>query len=242
LKLCPGWAFDLESKTMMNRVLPGLLLVSFLSLPAFAADPHTITMTGHGEIKAAPDTATINAGVTSNAATAAAALSANSARMAQVFDALRKLGIPDRDIQTAGFSVSPQYTNGDNNNVRRLTGYMVSNEVNVRLQDVTRTGAVLDTLVGAGANQMNGVGFEIANPAPVLEKARIQAVADARARAATYAQAAGVTLGPIVSISEGGGETAPRPMFRMMAMAAPTPIAPGEQSVTADVTVVWEIH
>ena len=227
---------------MMNRVLPGLLLVSFLSLPAFAADPHTITMTGHGEIKAAPDTATINAGVTSNAATAAAALSANSARMTQVFDALRKLGIPDRDIQTAGFSVSPQYTNGDNNNPRRLTGYMVSNDVNVRLQDVTRTGAVLDTLVGAGANQMNGIGFEIANPAPVLEKARIQAVADARARAATYAQAAGVTLGPIVSISEGGGETAPRPMFRMMAMAAPTPIAPGEQSVTADVTVVWEIH
>ncbi len=64
-------------------------------------------MTGHSEIKAAPDTATINAGVTSNAATAAAALSANSARMTQVFDALRKLGIPDRDIQTAGFSVSP---------------------------------------------------------------------------------------------------------------------------------------
>ena len=227
---------------MMNRVLPGLLLVSFLSLPAFAADPHTITMTGHGEIKAAPDIATINAGVTSNAATAAAALSANSARMTQIFDALRKLGIPDRDIQTAGFSVSPQYTNGDNNNVRRLTGYMVSNDVNVRLQDVTRTGAVLDTLVGAGANQMNGIGFDIANPAPVLEKARIQAVADARARAATYAQAAGVTLGPFVSISEGGGETAPRPMFRVMAMAAPTPIAPGEQSVTADVTVVWEIH
>jgi len=227
---------------MMNRVLPGLLLASFLSLPAFAADPHTITMTGHGEIKAAPDIATINAGVTSNAATAAAALSANSARMTQIFDALRKLGIPDRDIQTAGFSVSPQYTNGDNNNVRRLTGYLVNNDVNVRLQDVTRAGAVLDTLVGAGANQMNGIGFDIANPAPVLEKARIQAVADARARAATYAQAAGVTLGPIVSISEGGGETAPRPMFRVMAMAAPTPIAPGEQSVTADVTVVWEIH
>ncbi len=227
---------------MMNRVLPGLFLVSFLSLPALAADPHTITMTGHGEIKAAPDTATINAGVTSNAATAAMALSANSARMTQVFDALRKLGIADRDIQTSGFSVSPQYTNGDNNNPRRLTGYMVSNDVNVRLEDVTRTGAVLDTLVGAGANQMNGIGFAIANPAPVLEKARSQAIADARARAQTYAQAAGVTLGPIVSISEGGGETAPRPMFRMMAMAAPTPIAPGEQSVTADVTVVWEIH
>jgi uncharacterized protein YggE len=227
---------------MMNRMLPGLLLASFLSLPAFAADPHTITMTGHGEIKAVPDIATINAGVTTNAPTAAAALSANSAHMNQVFAALKKLGVPDRAIRTSGFSVSPQYTNGDNNNPRHLTGYQVSNEVNVRLDDVTRTGAVLDTLVAAGANQMNGIGFDIADPAPALEKARIQAVADARARAATYAQAAGVTLGPIVSISEGGGETVPRPMFRVMTVSASAVVAPGEQSVTADVTVVWEIH
>ncbi|HVW75577.1 MAG TPA: SIMPL domain-containing protein [Rhizomicrobium sp.] len=227
---------------MKKHLLPGLLLACTLSLPAFAADPHTLTMTGHGEIKAVPDVATITAGVNTNAPTAAAALSANSARMNQVFAALKKLGVPDRDIRTAGFSVSPQYTNGDNNTTRRLTGYQVDNEVNVRLDDVTRTGAVLDTLVGAGANQMNGIGFDIANPAPVLEKARIQAVADARARAQTYAQAVGVTLGPIISITEGNSEAPPRPMFRVMAMAAPTPVAPGEQSVTADVTVVWEIH
>jgi uncharacterized protein YggE len=227
---------------MINRLLPGLVLACSLSLPALAADPHTLTMTGHGEVKATPDTATVNAGVTTNAPTAAAALAANSARMNQLFDALRKLGVPDHNIQTSGFSVSPQYTNGDNNAPRRLTGYQVNNEVGVRLEDVTRVGAALDTLAGAGANQMNGINFDIANPTPALEKARIQAVADARARAQTYAQAAGVTLGPIVSISEGGGEAAPRPMFRVMAMAAPTPVAPGEQSVTADVTVVWEIH
>lgn len=227
---------------MMNRILPGLLLAASLSLPALAADPHTITMTGHGEIKAVPDTATVNAGVTTNAATAAAALSANSARMKQIFGALKKLGIPERDVQTTGFSVSPQYTNGDNNNPRHLTGYQVNNEVSVRLEDVSRVGSTLDTLVAAGANQMNGISFDIANPAPVLEKARIQAVADARARAQTYAQAAGLALGPIVSISEGGNEAPPRPMFRVMAVAAPTPVASGEQSVTADVTVVWEIH
>ena len=227
---------------MINRLLPGLVLACSLSLPALAADPHTLTMTGHGEVKATPDTATVNAGVTTNAPTAAAALAANSARMNQLFDALRKLGVPDHNIQTSGFSVSPQYTNGDNNAPHRLTGYQVNNEVSVRLEDVTRVGAALDTLAGAGANQMNGINFDIANPTPALEKARIQAVADARARAQTYAQAAGVTLGPIVSISEGGGEAAPRPMFRVMAMAAPTPVAPGEQSVTADVTVVWEIH
>ena len=227
---------------MMNRVLPGLVLASLLSLPAFAADPHTITMTGHGEIKAVPDIATINAGVTANAPTAAAALSANSARMNQVFAALKKLGVPDRAIRTSGFSVSAQYTTGDNNSPRRLTGYQVSNELNVRLDEVARTGAVLDALVGAGANQMNGIGFDIADPAPALEKARIQAIADARLRAQTYAQAAGVTLGPIASISEGGGEIVPRPMFRAVAVSASALVAPGEQSVTADVTVVWEIH
>ena len=227
---------------MTNRILAGLLLACTLSLPALAADPHTIAMTGQGEVKAVPDTATLNAGVTSNGASAAAALSANSARMNQLFAALKKLGVPDRDIQTSGFSVQPQYTNGDNNAPRRLTGYQVNNEVSVRLEDVAKVGATLDTLAGAGANQMNGISFDIANPAPVLEKARIQAIADARARAQTYAQAAGVTLGPIVSISEGGNETPPRPLYRVMALAAPTPVAPGEQSVTADVTVVWEIH
>lgn len=227
---------------MIKRILPGLLLTCMLNLPAQAADPHTITMTGHGEIKAVPDIATLNAGVTSNGASAAAALSANSVRMNQLFAALKKLGVPDRDIQTSGFSVQPQYTNGDNNALRRLTGYQVNNEVRVRLEDVTKVGATLDTLAAAGANQMNGISFDIANPSPVLEKARIQAIADARARAQTYAQAAGVTLGPIVSISEGGNEAPPRPLYRVMALAAPTPVAPGEQSVAADVTVVWEIH
>ena len=232
---------------MTNRILAGLCLACTLALPALglpalAADPHTITMTGHGEIKAVPDTATLNAGVTSNGASAATALSANSARMNQLFAALKKLGVPDRDIQTSGFSVQPQYTNGDNNAPRRLTGYQVNNEVRVRLEDVTKVGATLDTLAAAGANQMNGISFDIANPAPVLEKARIQAIADARARAQTYVQAAGVALGPIVSISEGGNEAPPRPLYRVMALAAPTPVAPGEQSVTADVTVVWEIH
>jgi len=227
---------------MTNRLLTGLWLACALSLPAFAADPHTITMTGHGEIKAVPDTATVNAGVTTNAPTAAAALSANSMRMNQLFGALKKLGIPDREIQTRGFSVSPQYANGDSNNPRRLSGYQVNNEVTVRLDDVARIGNTLDTLVGAGANQLNGIAFDIAMPAPLLEKARTQAIADARTRAETYAHTAGLTLGPIVSIVEAGGEGPPRPLFRMAALAEQTPISPGEQSVTADVTVVWEIH
>ena len=230
---------------MKNRILLGLALAAALISPALAADPapRTLSMSGHGEVRAAPDMATVNAGVTSSAPTAAAALAANSSRMNTVFAALKKLGVADKNIQTAGFNVSPQYTNGDNNNARRLTGYQVNNEVSVRLEDVAKVGPALDALVAAGANQMNGISFDIAAPAPLLEKARAGAIADARARAETYARAAGVTLGAILSISEGGASEPPRPMYKVMAMSmAPTPVAAGQQSVTADVSVVWEIH
>lgn len=213
--------------------------------PALAEDVHTITMTGHGEMRAAPDLVTINAGVTTDAATAAAALAANTSKMNGVFSALEKMGVPRKNIQTVNFSVSPQYSSnrGADNSAPHLTGYRVTNQVSLRLDDVAGLGKALDALVSAGANQMNGVNFAIKDPEPLLQKARAQAVADARQRAQTYAQAAGVTLGPVMSISEGGGG-GPRPMYRMMAMeaAAPVPVAAGEESVSADVTVVWEIH
>ena len=227
---------------MKTNACLGLALALSLAAPAFGADLRTISMGGHGDVRAAPDMAQIMAGVTTNAATAAQALAANSARMKTVFAALQKLGIPDKNIQTANFSVSPQYASG-NNEAPRLTGYQVNNEVSVRLEDVSKVGAGLDALVAAGANQMNGISFDIAAPAPLLEKARADAIADARARAETYARAAGVSLGTIISISEGGASEPPRPMYRVLAMsAAPTPVAAGQQSVTADVSVVWEIH
>ena len=227
---------------MKSHIFLGLALACTLAVPAWAADPHTMAMTGHGEVRGAPDMAQVIAGVTATAPTAAQALAANSNRIKGVFAALAKLGVPEKNIQTTNFFVSPQYTNGDNNTPRRLTGYQVNNDVTVRLEDVGKLGGALDALVAAGANQINGVSFSIQNDAPLLEKARTQAIADARMRAETYAKAAGVTLGPILSISEGGGEAPPRPMYRMAAMAAETRIAPGEQSVAADVSVVWEIH
>jgi uncharacterized protein YggE len=221
----------------------GLALAVALVAPAWAADPRTISMTGRGEVRATPDMAQVSAGVTTSAATAAQALAANSVRMKSVFAALEKLGVPEKNIQTTSFFVSPQYTNGENNNPRRLTGYQVNNEVSVRLNDIGKLGTALDALVTAGANQMDGIIFSIQNTAPLLERARTDAIADARARAETYAKAAGVSLGAILSIAEGGTE-APRPMYRVAASlaAAPPPVAAGEQSVAADVSVVWEIH
>jgi len=231
-----------KENSMKSVILPVLALTAALAAPAWAADPRTIAMTGHGEMRAAPDSAQITAGVTITAATAAQALAANSSRMKTVFAALEKMGVPEKNIQTTNFFVSPQYTDGGNNTARRLTGYQVNNDVTVRLSDVGKLGNALDALVAAGANQINGVSFSIQNSAPLLEKARVDAIADARARAETYAKAAGVSLGSILSINEGGVEAPPRPMYRVAAMAADTRIAAGEQSVSADVSVVWEIH
>ncbi|MBV9549290.1 MAG: SIMPL domain-containing protein [Alphaproteobacteria bacterium] len=221
-----------------------LALVAGLAAPALAqtAQPRTLSMTGSATAKAAPDMADISAGVTTEAPTAAAALGANSSAMTRVFAALDRAGVARRNVQTSSFSVSPVYATRVPNEPPRLTGYRVSNEVHVILDDMAKVGATLDALVAAGANQMNGLSFAIKDPAPLLAKARADAVADARLRAQQYAAAAGVTLGPIQSVSEGGGEV-PRPMYRVMAMAAPqTPIAAGEESVNASVTIVWEIR
>lgn len=229
---------------MRPPLFPALVLYALL-LPAaaLAADPRSLTMNGHGETRTAPDQVQVNAGVTTSAATAAQALSANTARMKDVFAALARMGVADKNIRTVNFSVSPQYTGGNNNERPRLTGYQVNNEVSVRLEDVAKLGAALDALVISGANQMNGISFSVRDPAPMLAQARAEAIADAKLRAETYARAAGVTLGPILSISEGGGE-GPRPVYKVMAMSAraPVPVAAGEESITADVSVVWEIH
>lgn len=227
----------------MRRIALALLFLA--TLPATAlADPRILTMTGQGEIKAVPDQVSISAGVTSSAPTAAAALAANNQQMKAVFAALARLGVAEKDIQTANFSVSPQYSGGANNEAPRLTGYQVNNEVQLLLTDVGKLGTALDALVGAGANQMNGITFSIQDPAPLLAKARADAVADARARAQAYASAAGVTLGPIQSISEGGADV-PRPVMyapMMLRAAKAVPVAVGQQSVTANVTIVWVLQ
>ena len=226
----------------MKTLLFAALLAATPALAQTAA-PRTIAMSGHGEVRSAPDQARITTGVTTAAPTAAAALAANTNQMRSLFDALGRAGIPAKNIQTVNFSVSPQYTNGANNQPARVTGYQVSNQVDVRIDDVARVGTTLDALVTAGSNDMNGISFSIKDPAPLLATAREQAVADARARAETYARAAGVTLGLILSISEGGGEVRPLRMApMMMKAAAPVPVAAGEESVTADVSLVWEIH
>jgi uncharacterized protein YggE len=221
-------------------------LAALAPLSAMADPAHTITVSGSGEARGAPDQVQLSAGVTTAAPTAAAALAENAQTMTTVFDTLKRLGVPERAIQTTNFSVSPQYPpyNANNGGVQKIVGYQISNQVSVTLDDTKKLGRALDALVTAGANQINSVSFSIKDADALEAKAQADAVGNARTRAETYAKAAGVNLGGVVSISEGATE-APRPMYRMAAglAAAPvTPTAAGEQSVTANVTVVFEIR
>ena len=224
-------------------IAAGSLALVLTAAPALRADtraPATrvLTVSGQGEVRAAPNEAVLSAGVVSDAKTAAAALTDNTRAMNAVFATLKSAGIADKDMQTSNFSVQPQYASGD----QRITGYQVSNDVSVTVEDLGKLGATLDALVSSGANSIGEISFRINDPRPLLAQARAAAVADALAKAQVLAKAAGVTLGPITSIGETGYEPV-RPMMAMRAAAkAAVPIAAGEQSVTAGVTISWEIR
>ena len=237
----------------MRSSLPAALSAALLMVALFvstqagaqtAPPPRMLSVSGTGEVKATPDQAQLSTGVVTQAGTAAAALAANSHAMNGVFDTLKRAGITEKNIQTSNFQVSPQYGNPKPGGAQRITGYQVSNTVTVMVVGLDKIGPAIDALVAAGSNQIDGPNFSIADPKPLLAKAREEAVKDATARAQTLATAAGVTLGPIISIGEGGAEySPPQPLGRMMLAAkTPTPIASGEESVSASVSITWEIH
>jgi hypothetical protein len=224
-----------------------LAVMSLCAAPAAADDdtPRRIVVNGTGEASARPDMAGISAGVVVQADTASAALADNTRAMNAVLEQLSAAGLAADDVQTSQFAVTPLYEHRrpdpDTTEPPRIVGYQVSNQVMVQVRDLDRLGAILDALVSAGANSINGPWFEIADPKQLEGEARDAAVADAVARAERYAAAAGVRLGEIISIEEGGSYAPPRPMMRTEAMAADVPIAPGQTEIAASVTMVYEI-
>lgn len=236
----------------MMRILPILFLTSGLVAgglglagPALADDhtPATITVTGEGTVTAAPDLATVSLGVTTQGATAAEAMAANSSALAAVLERVKAAGVEDRDIQTSTLNLNPNWTSTDGTSAPTITGYVATNLLQVRVRDLAKLGPVLDAAVSDGANTLNGVTFGLQEPDPAMDAARTDAVKAARARAELLTGAAGVSLGRIVSISESGGYAPPMPMYRMEAAldAAPVPVEGGEVGVTAAVTITWEI-
>lgn len=207
-------------------------------------EPPSITVVGSGTAAARPDTAEVSAGVVTQAGTAAQALAQNNAAMEKVIQAVKAMGIADKDIQTTNVSVVPQRRQGRQEpQPPDIVGYEVSNQVRIKVRDLGALGRLLDALVGQGANVLGGISLSVDDPAPVLDQARTKAMADARRKAEVYSKAAGMTLGPVLSIREGA---APVPRFgvempRMMA-ASPVPVAPGEQEFQASITVTYALR
>lgn len=215
--------------------------------PSLAGDapmPRTISLTGHGEVRMAPDFAVVTVGVLSQAAAAGEALAANTKAMQAVLASLTEAGIAAKDVQTSNFMVQPRYDYNNDGRAPTLVGYDVTNNVTVTVRKLDMLGGVLDKVVASGSNQINGIMFGIEKPDFALDQARKLAVTDARRKADVYAAAGGVRLGDILSLSEGGFAPPPSPIQAKVMraeMAADVPIAQGEQVLAADVNITWEL-
>jgi uncharacterized protein YggE len=228
------------------RLISPLLLAATLSLlplaPALAETGSMLTVTGTGSVETTPDLATVSLGLTTNGATAGAAMSANTDALTAVIARLKATGIEDRDIQTSNLSLNPNWVMNASGTASEIQGYVATNMVTVRIRDLDQTGAVLDAAIADGANSLNGLTFGLQDPRPHQDAARRAAVADAVAIATLLSQAAGTKLGPILSIQEGAAfEPMPGPMYRTMADAAPVLVEAGSLDVSASVTLVFAI-
>jgi len=201
-----------------------------------------ITVSGQGKVAAAPDMVTINLGVTKQAKEAGAAMAATSGATAQMLQRLTDLGVKARDMQTSNLSLSPVWSNRNSSgpDAPVITGFVARNSVLVRVRDLSDLGQIMDAVIAGGANDFNGLQFTVQEPEPLMNKARQAAVADAIAKAQLLTAAAGVTLGKVLSMSEQGGG---RPVVMEMAAARSNnvPIAAGEVSINASVTMVFAI-
>lgn len=234
------------------------LLLAFTALPLSAQAKENrmsgptpqITVTGQGDASIAPDMAIINLSVLREAETARQALTDNNEAMAKILAAMKQDGVAERDLQTGGFSIQPRYVYPDDKNgltQPKISGYSVSNTLAVKVRDLTKLGNILDQSVTLGVNQGGDITFTNDDPKTAITEARKRAVEDAAAKAKTLTEAAGVSVGKVLSINEGGAMPSPRPiayarMASAQGMAADSvPVAAGENTYNVNVTVTFEI-
>ncbi len=237
-----------------NILIVSISLLTLFAQPVFADENSSsgrISLTGIGTIAGTPDMAVINSGVVTFGKTARIALDANTEAMGELFVLFEGTGIENRDIQTSQFSVQPRYIYSDQRDENgyplapRINGYQVSNTLSVKVRELATLGSLLDRAVSVGANRINSISFTVNDPEPLLDDARRAAMADAIAKARLFADAAGVELGRIISISEGA--QSPAPQFEMVQFAraaadsGPVPVAAGELSFSKTISVVWEL-
>jgi uncharacterized protein YggE len=240
-------------KTLLRAAALSLVLTAGAAPAALAQDvttsdamfrATTLNLSAYGETRVAPDMATITLGVSTQAATAEAAMAANARQMAGVMAGLKKAGIAAKDIQTSNLNLSPQYRYPQNE-APQLTGYQASNQVTVTVHDLKALGAAVDATVAGGANQVQGISFGLEDPTAAENAARLAAVKALTAKAELYAKATGHQVARLVSLSE-AGSISPRPPMPLASFAAArmkedTAISPGELTVRVDVTGLYEL-
>lgn len=236
-----GWAVAL-------LLIVGVGVASLLILPRSSAAQNVttdsrkrITVVGRGEVKITPDVARVTIGVQTEGKDAATALAENNTRMQALIDAIKTAGIPETDIQTVGFSIYPTYNYEAP--TPQLTGYQVSNAVNVKVS-INGTGDVLDKVVTAGANNVSNIAFEVSNPQQAQADARKAAMADAKTRADQFAGAGNAQVGAVLVISELVSQAPEFPMMDRATEASnkAVPIMPGQQSQSIEIQVTFELN
>jgi uncharacterized protein YggE len=232
------------------------LLIAGIASPIFsaphtlAANPtptqneHTISVSGTGKVTLNPDIADLRLGVTASGRTVKAVRESAATSMTKVMAALKKLGIADKDIQTASVSLQPTYDYNVGTYPPNVTGYQFSNAVSVTVRDLDKVGDAIDDALAAGATSLDGVTFRVADETGAEGQARTAAMADAKAKAHALATAAGVSITGVASISETVTPT-PYPIFYGAAQAAgkdaSTPVQPGSTDISITVSVVYLI-
>jgi hypothetical protein len=208
--------------------------------------PRTMNVNGTGKVYLVPDIAYINIGVHTENKNASEAVSANTAQTEKVIASLKAAGVDAKDIQTTNFSIYPQQKYDTNGQPTGEIIYMVDNTVAITVRDISKLGELLDAAVKAGANNIYGITFDVSDKEAALSQARADAVANAQQIAKELADASGVTLGQVMTISSYGGT--PVPIFEgkgggmASAEAASVPVSPGQMVLTVDVAMVYEIR
>jgi uncharacterized protein len=235
---------------MTRSFLPfALALTVLFPVMASAQDtppPPHIIVAGEGEATAVPDLAMLSLSVMREAKTARAALDANNDAMASVIAAMKSSGISERDLQTGGIQINPRYdyTNKpDGSQDAKLAAYQVTNTLSVRVRDIDKTGEILDKAVTLGVNQGGGITFTNEDPSAAVTEARKKAVADAIAKAKVLADAAGVTIGPVLEINDQNLSPSPMPINARAFDAAKSavPVQAGENSYKVQVTITFAL-
>ena len=227
------------------RKLLSILAISIATTGLGHADTANVpqlTVTGQGVSQVVPDMARIRLGVSERSDDAAAALQAVAGSIDKMLGTLSEAGVDARHIQSTQVNLSPQYDyNRNNGDGPKLVGFMASSTLSVELQDLSKLGGIMTAVTTVGANEIHGLQFDIQDRAGAEDAARASAVKDAMARATTLAEAAGLKLGSVLMMQEGGAAPGRPVMMAMERASADMPIAAGEMDISSSVTMVFEL-